>query len=200
MTTVASPSRNASSARSPSEESLQRLQPRDEVEAAVLQRVRQLVSEKRVLEQGFRREAERGGTRRRLGRALGDDEELLLGGIVEAGDLARVESRELLLEDRLGVEESDGREGGRVARERRGQVLDELLAENAQKVLLGEERRRHVSRERDAPDLLDELLRPATASGRRSASGRRGRVGAAAARRGRREDRREKSPAAGPDR
>ena len=183
----------------------QRLEPRDEVESAILERVRQFVGQKSVFEQRLRREAQRDGSRRRFGRPLGHDEELLLGGIVEAGDLASVERRELLLEERLGVEEADGREGGRVAGEGRGQVLDELLAENSLEVLLVQDRRRHLSRERHAPDFLDELLGAGNclrkAFGKRAPGGNgRCRQGRRTRREAGRKDGREEPPAAGRDR
>ena len=140
---------------------MERLEPAYEVEAAVLQRVRQLVSQERVLEQGFGREAESGSPgpgRCRLGRPLGYDEKLLFGGIVEAGDLSRVERRELLLEARLGVEKADGREGGGVARKRGRKVFDELRREHASEVFFVQDRRRDGPGKRHAPDFLDELL------------------------------------------
>ena len=81
---------------------LESLHPRDEVEPPVLERVRELVREERVLEKGAGREAERGRDGRRLGRALGDDEELPHVRVVETRDLARVELRDLLLEAGFG--------------------------------------------------------------------------------------------------
>ena len=62
-----------------------------------------------------------------VARPFGDDEEALLGRVVEADDLSRVEAREAGEEVGRGVDEADGDEGGRVRLERDREVLDELL-------------------------------------------------------------------------
>ena len=137
---------------------LERLHAPHEVEPAVLERVRELVGEESVLEQRPGGEAERGRRRGGLRRPLGNDEEFLDLRVVEARDLARVQLRELLLEARLGVEEPDGGERGRVAREGGREVLDEFLPQDLRQILFGKDGRRHGTAERDAPDRLDEFL------------------------------------------
>ena len=138
------------------------LHPLVEAKALVLKGMGQLVSEEELLHQLPRRAGGVPGP-------FGHDVEPLLGRVVEADDLPRVEAGEA--EEEVGgvLDEADRLEGGGVRLEGNREVLDELLSEHLLEVLLGKERGGDRCAEGEAPDPLDELLRlrdPAGEEGR----------------------------------
>ena len=133
-----------------------------EAQALVLEGVGQLVSEEDLLHQLPGRAGGVPGP-------FGNDVEPLLGRVVEADHLARVEAGETEQEIGGALDEADRLEGGGVRLEGNREVLGELPAEHLLQLLLGKERGGNRCAEGQAPDLFDELLRlrdPAGEEGR----------------------------------